>query len=88
MVNINSNEPLFYPYSVLGNLFSGNCNDVIDPYAKLCLPGVVKGMNSEANNLLSKINETRHVTWHKTFACKCRLDASVCNNKQHWNSDK
>ena len=20
--------------------------------------------------------------------CKCRLDASVCNNKQHWNDDK
>ena len=20
--------------------------------------------------------------------CKCRLDASVCNNKQRWNNDK
>ena len=20
--------------------------------------------------------------------CKCRLDASVCNNKQRWNEDK
>ena len=20
--------------------------------------------------------------------CKCRLDASFCNNKQHWNDDK
>ena len=20
--------------------------------------------------------------------CKCRLDASVCNNKQRWNDDK
>ena len=26
--------------------------------------------------------------WHKTCKCKCRLDASVCNNKQRWNEDK
>ena len=25
---------------------------------------------------------------HKTCKCKCRLDASVCNNKQRWNEDK
>ena len=22
------------------------------------------------------------------WKCKCRLDASICNNKQHWNDDK
>ena len=26
--------------------------------------------------------------WHETCGCKCRLDASVCNEKQRWNSDK
>ena len=25
---------------------------------------------------------------HETCKCKCRLDASVCNNKQRWNNDK
>ena len=25
---------------------------------------------------------------HETFKCKCRLHASVCNNKQRWNEDK
>ena len=25
---------------------------------------------------------------HETCKCKCRLDASVCNNKQRWNTDK
>ena len=24
----------------------------------------------------------------KLKKCKCRLDPSVCNNKQHWNNDK
>ena len=35
-----------------------------------------------------KTNETRHIKWHETCKCKCRLDASVCNNKQQWNDDK
>ena len=28
------------------------------------------------------------IKWHETCKCKCRLDASVCNNKQRWNNDK
>ena len=30
----------------------------------------------------------RHIKWHETFRCKCRLDGSACNNKQRWNEDK
>ena len=37
---------------------------------------------------MSGTNETRHVSWHETCACKYRFDASICNNKQHWNSCK
>ena len=39
-------------------------------------------------NLMSRTNETRHIKWHKTCKCKCRLDASICHNKQRWNDDK
>ena len=37
---------------------------------------------------MSKINEPRPIKWHKTCKCKCRLDASICNNKQRWNDDR
>ena len=37
---------------------------------------------------MSRTNETRHIKWHEMCKCKCRLDASVCNNKQRWNNDK
>ena len=37
---------------------------------------------------MSRTNGTGHIEWHKTCKCKCRLDASVCNNKQKWNEDK
>ena len=37
---------------------------------------------------MSRTNETRQIEWYKTCKCKCRIDASVCNNKQRWNEDK
>ena len=37
---------------------------------------------------MSRPNETRHIRWHETCKCKCKLDASVCNNKQRWNNYK
>ena len=35
-----------------------------------------------------RTNETRHIKWHETCKCECRLNASVCHNKQRWNDDK
>ena len=37
---------------------------------------------------MSRTNETRLIKWHETCKYQCRLDAIVCNNKQHWNKDK
>ena len=82
IININSNEHLFCPYSIKVNKCSGSCNNINYPYAKLCVPDVVKNMNVKVSNLMSRNNETRHIKWHETCKCKCRLDTSVCNSKQ------
>ena len=87
MININSNGPLVYPYNIKINKCRGSCNDINDPYAKLCVPDVVKGINVKLFNLMSRTNEAKYIGWHKTYGCKCRLNASVCNNKQIWNKD-
>ena len=88
IIDINSNEPLFYSFSISVNKYSGSCNNMNDPYAKLCVPAVVKNINVKAFNLMSRTNETRHIKWHETCKCKCRLDASVRNNKQRWSNEK
>ena len=87
VVDVNSNEPVFYPFSIKTSNCSGNCNNINDQYAKICIPDVVKYLNIKVFNLISRTNETRHVKWHETCQCKCRLDASVCNSKR-WNDDK
>ena len=57
-------------------------------YPKLCVPNVVKKLNVRVFNLMSRTNETRHTEWPETCKYKCRLDESVCDNKQRWNDDK
>ena len=88
IVNVNSNEPVFYPFSIKTNKCGGSCNNINDPYAKICVPDVIKDLNVKVFNLMSRTNETRHIKWRETCKCKCRLEASVCNNKQRWNNDK
>ena len=88
IININSVEPAFFALSITTSKCSSRCNNIYDPYAKMCVPDVVKDLNVKVFNLISRTNETRHIKWHVTCKCKCRLDASVCNNKQHWNDDK
>ena len=48
---------------------------------------VVKNIDVKVFNLISRTNETRYMKWHETSKCKCRLDASVCKNKQRRNAD-
>ena len=88
VINVNSNNPIFYPFSIKTSKCSGSCNNINDPYAKICVPDVVKNLNVKVFNLMSRTNETRFIEWHETCKCKCRLDAIVCNNKQRWNNDK
>ena len=82
IININSNEPVFYPFSVKTSKCSGSCKSIDDPYAKICVPDDVKDLKVKVFNLMSTTNETRHIKRHETCKCKCRLDASVCDHKQ------
>ena len=88
IINTNNNEPAFYPFSIKVNKCSGSCSNINDPYAKLCVPDLVKNINVKVFNLMSWSNQTKRIEWHETHECKCRLDASVSNNKQRWNEDK
>ena len=51
VININSNEPLFYPYSVKNGKCSDSYNNINDPYAKLCVPNLVKNINFKVFNV-------------------------------------
>ena len=88
IINVNNNEPVFYPCSIIVNKCGGSCSNINDPYAKLCVPDIIKNMNVKVFNLMSRINETRQIIWHETCKCVCRLTSAVCNSRQIWNKDK
>ena len=87
-IDVNSDEPVFYPYSIKVNKCSRSCNNINNPYAKICVPDVIKNINVKVFNLMSRINETRHIIWHQTCKCICRLSASICNSRLIFNKDK
>ena len=88
IVAVSSNNPIFYPFSVKINRCSGNCNSIIDSYAKIYVPDVVKNLNVKVFSLMSRTNETRSIKSHETCKCICRLNNIICNNKQRWNKDQ
>ena len=65
----------FFPFSIKT---SGSCNNVNN----------VKNLNVRVFSLMSRTNETKHIEWHDTCKCKCRLDGCVHNNKESWNKNK
>ena len=40
IINVNNNNPIFYPFSIKINKCSGNYNNINNPYAKICVPDV------------------------------------------------
>ena len=61
MISVNSNKPLFYPYSIKVNKCSGRCNNINDLFAKLCVPDIVKNINIKVLNLIPRTNEARYI---------------------------
>ena len=76
-VNEGVGEALFYPYNELVSKCSGSCDTLDNPMSKKCVPKIIK----------MRLNETRNVLWHESCKCVCRLNSSVCNSKQIWNSN-
>ena len=64
IININSNEPSFYPYSVQISKCSGSCNNINDPYAKLCVSDVVKNMNVKVFKEMQR-NDWQRNMWQR-----------------------
>ena len=60
-VNEGVGEALFYLYTVLVNKYSGTCDKLDDPMAKMCVPNIITRINMKVCNFLMRLNETRNV---------------------------
>ena len=48
IVNVNSDEPVFFSFTIKTSKYSGSCNNINYLYAKLCVPDVVENLNVRA----------------------------------------
>ena len=83
-----NNDYMLYPSSIKVNRCNGNCNNINNPYSRVCVPNVVKNITLKVFDLMSWKNQTKQIKWHESCKCRCRLDPIICFNKQKWNKDK
>ena len=81
VINVNGDEPVFFPFSIETSKCSGSSNNINYPYATICVPDVVKNLIVIVFNM-SRTNGTRFIEWHETCKCECKFGENVCNNKQ------
>ena len=61
IVNLNSDEPVFFAFSIKTSKCSGSFSNINDPYAKSCVPNVARNLNVKVFNLMSRTDEARHI---------------------------
>ena len=86
-VVINS-EYMTFPYSIKIKRCNRNCNNITNPYSKVCAPYVVKNVSINMFDLMTLTNKTKQIAFHESCKCLCRSDPIVCNKKQKWNENK
>ena len=83
-----NNEYMTFPYNIKVNKCIGSCNNITNPYSKVCIPDIIKYITVKIFDLISQQNTTKQTKWHESCECVCRLNLIACNNKQKWNEDK
>ena len=79
IIDLNKDKLVFYLLSIKVNKCRGDCNNINDPMAKLCVPNIVKDMNIKVFNLLARINE--EYMWNPS-TCSCECDR-YCETGQY-----
>ena len=56
-----NNEYITYPYSIKVNRCNGNCNNISNPYSRVCIPDVIKNITVKLFDLISWTNKTKQI---------------------------
>ena len=73
---------MLYPFSTKVSKYNGNCNNITNPYSRVCVPNVNKNITVKVLDLMPWKNKAKQIKWHESCKCECRLDPIICINKQ------
>ena len=54
-----NNEYMIYPFIIKVNKCNGNCNNISNPYSRVCVPNITKNITVKVFNLISQQNKTK-----------------------------
>ena len=74
LANINSNEPLYYQFTIIINKCGRSYNSIDASYAQVYVPDKVF-------NLMLRVNETRYFVYHESCKSECGLKVHVIKSK-------
>ena len=66
----------------------GSCNTLNDLSNEVCVSNKTEDLNLAMFNMITRINESKALTNHVSWECKCKFDGIKCNSNQKWNNDK
>ena len=82
------NDYMTFPYKIKVDRCIGSCNNIINPYSKVCVPDIVKNISVKVFDLISQQNKLRNIEFHERCKCDCLLNETVCNDEHRWNKDE
>ena len=87
LINLHLNEYTqglrYYPYSVYLDKCKGSCNTLDDLSNKTCVSNKTEDLNLKVFNLITGTNESKKLTKHISYKCKCKFHGWKCNSNQN-----
>ena len=69
--SIINNDYMLYPSSIKLNRCNENCNNISNPYSRVCVPNVIKNITAKVFDLMSWKNKRKQINWHERCKCVC-----------------
>ena len=92
LINLHPNEYTqefhYCAFAVKLDIFVESCNTLNDLPNKVCVPDKTEDLNLSVINIITRINESKTLTEHISFECKCKFNGRKCNSDQWWNNRK
>ena len=77
-----------FPYKIEVNKCVRSCNNINNSHAKVCIPDIVKNVTVKMFGLIYLENTTKQVEFQESRKCVCKINSSVCSEKQRFNENK
>ena len=82
------NKYMAFPFKIEIDRCVGSCNNISNSDSKMCIPDIVKNVTIKMFDLMNLENTTKQVEFHESCKYVCKINSSVCSEKQRFYENK